>query len=100
MIKMGQNCLEIKTIEQFLNKNVRPYLASHNGNIEIVEFKEGILEVKLLGSCVNCPAAKETLNNRVIKLLEEEFSEIKDIKIVTGVSDDLLNQAKKILQKR
>jgi Fe-S cluster biogenesis protein NfuA len=97
---MGKNCLKINTIEEFLDKNVRPFLASHNGNLEIISFKKGVLEIKLLGSCANCPASQETLDNKVIKLLEDEFSEIKEVKSVKGVSNDLINKAKEILKKR
>ena len=100
MSKMKKKSLQIETIDNFLDKNVRPYLASHNGNVKIVSFKKGILEIKLLGSCANCPASQETLDNKVIKLLEKEFSEIKEVKSVKGVSNDLIAQAREILKQR
>ncbi len=97
---MTKKSLQIKTIDDFLDKNVRPYLASHNGNVKIVSFEKGVLKIRLVGLCANCPASQETLDNKVIKLLEEEFSEIKEVKSVKGVSNDLIAQARKILKQR
>ena len=97
---MAKKSLKIETIDDFLDKNVRPYLASHNGDVKIVNFKKGVLEIKLLGSCANCPASQETLDNKVIKLLEEEFSEIKEVKSIKGVSNDLIAQARELLKQR
>lgn len=37
-------------IEKILEVNVRPKLADHYGNIELVSFDDGIVEVKLLGA--------------------------------------------------
>ena len=100
MSKMTKKSLSLETIEDFLDENVRPYLASHNGNVKIVNFENGVLKIKLLGSCANCPASQETLDNKIIKLLEKEFSEIKEIESVKGVSNDLIAQARKILKQR
>ena len=100
MSKMKEYSPSIRELEDFMDKNVRPYLASHNGNLEIVDFKKGVLKLKLLGACVNCPAAEETLDKKIIKLLKEEFPEIKEVKSIKGVSDKLMSQAKDILKKR
>jgi Fe-S cluster biogenesis protein NfuA/nitrite reductase/ring-hydroxylating ferredoxin subunit len=40
---------------------VRPYLASHDGDVELVSLDEGILRLKLLGSCHGCGASQATL---------------------------------------
>ncbi len=37
-------------IEKILEVNVRPKLAEHYGNIELVSVEDGIVEVKLLGN--------------------------------------------------
>ena len=99
MSKMTEQNLKVEEIEEFLDQNVRPYLASHYGDVNVVKFADGVLEIKLAGACANCPAAEETLQNRVINQLEEEFTQI-EIETKEGVSEDLLNQAKEILKKR
>ncbi|MBQ1303716.1 MAG: NifU family protein, partial [Erysipelotrichaceae bacterium] len=34
--------------------HLRPYIMGDGGDIEFVEFKDGIVTVRLLGACVGC----------------------------------------------
>jgi Fe-S cluster biogenesis protein NfuA len=47
-------------ITQALEK-VRPLLQSHGGNVELLEVKEGLVRLRLKGSCRSCPSSAETL---------------------------------------
>jgi len=60
----------------------------------------GSSNTDLIARVSHLPAAGETLDNKVIKLLKEEFGAIKEIKSVKGVSDNLMTQDKDILKKR
>lgn len=40
---------------------VRPYLRSHEGDVEVVSLADGVLWLKLLGSCNGCGASAATL---------------------------------------
>lgn len=69
-------------IRNVVEADVRPYLRSHGGDIEIVAFdKEKQLHVQLRGACGSCPAAKMTLYYVVEEALEAEFPE-EGIKVV------------------
>ena len=59
-------------IEKILEANVRPKLADHYGNIELVSVEDGIVEVKLLGQCKGCISAKYTIED----LVEAEFKKL------------------------
>ncbi len=54
-----------------INK-LRPYLQRDGGDIEFVEFKEGIVYVKMLGACAGCSMLDETLKDGVEQILLEE----------------------------
>lgn len=89
---------KIIEIEKVLNDKVRPYLKNHGGNVVIKEYKEGILKVKLIGQCANCASAKST-NEELIKYnLLKEIPSIKDVILVEGVNDELLDFAKNFLK--
>ncbi|HEY4305392.1 MAG TPA: NifU family protein [Gemmatimonadaceae bacterium] len=45
--------------------DVRPYLASHGGNVELVAIDGGVARVRLTGSCHGCAASELTLRARV-----------------------------------
>ncbi|MFA9422569.1 MAG: NifU family protein [Sedimentibacter sp.] len=84
-------------IEQTLDLYVRPQLSQHYGNLEVLDFKDGTLEVKLLGQCSNCPSSKYTIEHFVVQELRKYISEVKNVVLIDGVSDELLNFARKIL---
>ncbi|MBR3398122.1 MAG: NifU family protein [Lachnospiraceae bacterium] len=89
-----------KRIEKVIEVSVRPQMGEHQGDIEIVEIKDDILKVRFLGRCSNCPAANMTLESLVCSAIAEEIPEIKDVILVSGVSEDLLSVAKDMLKQR
>jgi Fe-S cluster biogenesis protein NfuA len=89
----------IKKIEQVLDEYVRPKLAAHYGNVKVINFNDGILEIKLEGQCSNCPSARSTIDDIIEGELKEHVSEIKKVVLIEGVSDDLIDFAKKLLNK-
>ena len=88
----------IAEIEILLDQKVRPLFANHGGGIQIVSLEEGILKVKMLGACSQCAAASSEVEEIVTKEVKEAFPEIKDVVLVTGVSEDLIAAAREFLR--
>ena len=65
-------------IEDVLEK-LRPYLNSDGGDIEFIKFEDGVVFVKLLGACGNCPHRNDTIKGGVLAALTDEIPEVKDI---------------------
>ena len=42
-------------------EEVRPYLDSHGGDVELVEVRDGVVRLRMRGSCEGCPASAMTL---------------------------------------
>lgn len=84
-------------IEQVLDKYVRPRLSEHNGELKIIDFDDGILKVRLLGQCCNCPSAHITFKDIVEGEIKKHIPEIDEVVLVEGVSDEMVELAKKIL---
>ncbi len=71
-------------VEQALD-SVRPYLATHGGNVELVEITPPeIVTIRLLGACDGCPASGLTLSEGVEKAIKEYCPEITTIKKARG----------------
>jgi Fe-S cluster biogenesis protein NfuA len=51
--------LEVR-VQQALER-VRPYLRSHGGNVELVSVKDGVIRLRMDGSCHGCPSSALTL---------------------------------------
>lgn len=87
-------------IEQVLDERVRPVLHRHNGNVEIVSFEDGVLSVRLLGMCTNCPSALATTEALVGGEVKAALSYVQSVMLVSGVSDGMLEMAREILLSR
>ena len=88
-------------IEQVIAEKIRPILKAHQGDIEVVEITtDGIVKVRMTGACASCPCAQQTLSDTVEEELREACPEVKGVEAVYQVSDDLIQQALKILQKK
>jgi Fe-S cluster biogenesis protein NfuA len=62
--------------------HLRPYIMGDGGDIEFVEFKDGIVTVRLLGACVGCSLIDVTLNNGIKNWIMEEVPNVKDVVLV------------------
>jgi len=66
-------------IEKALEK-VRPMLMADGGNVDLVEVTgDGVVKLKLTGSCGCCPMSQMTLKMGIEKLLRKEVPEIKEV---------------------
>ena len=73
----------IDRIEQTLD-TLRPYIASHRGHVEVVDFDErdGVLLVRLGGTCQGCAASTVTLKQGIESRLREAVPEVKHVEAV------------------
>lgn len=62
-------------IEKVLDEQIRPALASHGGDIEVIDFENKKLFVKLTGGCQGCSSSSATLKEGIERLLMGQFSE-------------------------
>lgn len=90
---------DLRRIEAVLDERVRPALRAHGGEIEIDRLKDGVLYVKLLGQCAGCPSADLTSETIVEAELTAALPElVRKVAVIQTVSDELWEQAKKLLR--
>lgn len=58
---------------------VRPYLKSHGGDCELVSVRDGIVRLRLHGTCGSCPSSSLTMKNAVEEALYDAAPEILEI---------------------
>lgn len=70
-------------LQQALDE-VRPFMHSHGGDVELVAVKPpDTVEIRLVGSCHGCPASSETLREGVEKAIRAHCPEIAHINQVS-----------------
>jgi Fe-S cluster biogenesis protein NfuA/nitrite reductase/ring-hydroxylating ferredoxin subunit len=63
--------------------SVRPYLGSHGGDVELLDISpEGVVRLKLLGTCQGCPSSSVTLKFAVEEAIETAAPEVTAIEVV------------------
>ena len=61
-------------------EKVRPMLMADGGNLDLVEATEdGVVKLKLTGTCGCCPMSQMTLKMGIEKILKQEIPEIKEV---------------------
>ena len=90
---------DMKRIETVLDEKVRPALRAHGGEIAADRLEDGVLYVKLLGQCAGCPSADLTNESLVEAELTAAVPElVEKVVVVQNVSDELWEQAKRLLR--
>jgi Fe-S cluster biogenesis protein NfuA len=52
---------------------VRPYIAEHGGDVEVLGVESGVVRLRLTGACSGCTSASETLRHGVEQALRENL---------------------------
>ena len=68
-------------VENVLDE-LRPYLMSDGGNVELVEIEGPVVRLRLQGACGSCPSSAMTLRMGIERKLKEEIPEIDEIEQV------------------
>ena len=68
-------------VEKVLDK-IGPSLAADVGNAELVNVEDGVVKVKLKGSCAGCPMSQMTLKWGVENYLKKKIPQVKSVESV------------------
>ena len=78
-----QEKFDLDEIEQkivkILDQKIRPAVARDGGDIKFKGYKDGVVKVKLQGSCSGCPSSTMTLKQGVKNLLCHYLPEVKEV---------------------
>jgi Fe/S biogenesis protein NfuA len=69
----------LRKIEILFDEQIRPALASHGGNVEVVDIDNNRLFVRLVGGCQGCSSSKATLKDGIQTLVKKNFPDIIEV---------------------
>jgi Fe-S cluster biogenesis protein NfuA len=72
---------------------VRPYLRSHGGNVELLGLDDGVVRLRLQGSCHSCPSSSVTMRQTIEEAIYGKAPEVSAVEVeadaaVPGVAGD------------
>ena len=88
----------LQSIEAVIEKNVRPRLQSHGGDVEVLSCEEGVCRIRLLGHCSGCPSAFITTEEIIKEEVTGALPQVKDVVLVQETSPELLDFARALLR--
>lgn len=62
-------------------EDVRPYIHSHGGEVEVVGAHRGVVRVRMSGACSGCTASAITLREGVEEALRENFAGFSSLEV-------------------
>jgi Fe-S cluster biogenesis protein NfuA/nitrite reductase/ring-hydroxylating ferredoxin subunit len=68
-------------------EQVRPYMESHGGNVELLSLEDGVARLRLEGSCSDCSASAVTLELAIKQALEQAAPDLDGLE-VEGVAPE------------
>lgn len=69
---------DISKVEAILNL-VRPAMQADGGNVELVSVSDGVVQVRLLGTCIACPSKELSIKFGIEKTLKDHLSWVKQV---------------------
>nr|CAG4636359.1 EOG090X0A0R [Eubosmina coregoni] len=84
-------------IKELLDTRIRPTVQEDGGDIIFKSFKDGIVYLKMQGSCTSCPSSMVTLKNGVQNMLQFYIPEVVAVEQIK--EDELDIKAKEELEK-
>ena len=58
---------------------IRPALQADGGDVELIDVREGVVSVRLVGACGGCPMSTMTLRNGIERILKQDVPEVKEV---------------------
>jgi Fe-S cluster biogenesis protein NfuA/nitrite reductase/ring-hydroxylating ferredoxin subunit len=72
---------DVETRVRHALDTVRPYLGSHGGDVELLGVDDGVVRLRLLGSCDGCPSSSVTLQLAVEGAVQAAAPEVSRIEV-------------------
>ncbi len=83
----GLHPLDVETRVVRALEEVRPYLQSHGGNVELLGVEEGVARLRMEGSCKGCPSSTMTLKLAIEEAIQKTAPDLEGIE-AEGVAEE------------
>ncbi len=74
-----------RQINKVIEKQINPAIAGHGGAVELVDYVDKNIFLRLTGGCQGCAASTATLRNGIERILRENFGS--DVNEIIDVTD-------------
>ena len=79
----------VAMIKELLDTRIRPTVQEDGGDIVYMGFDDGVVKLKMQGSCTSCPSSIVTLKNGVQNMLQFYIPEVVAVEQIFDESDEV-----------
>jgi len=90
----------VAMIKELLDTRIRPTVQEDGGDIVYMGFEDGVVKLKMQGSCTSCPSSVVTLKMGVQNMLQFYIPEVKSVEQVETEEDSMSQEAFNQLEAR
>jgi Fe-S cluster biogenesis protein NfuA len=81
LLLYGLHPIDLETRVRQALEQVRPLLRSHGGNVELLKILNGVVRLRLQGSCDGCPSSAQTLKLAIEEAIYAKAPDIAGIEV-------------------
>jgi Fe-S cluster biogenesis protein NfuA len=82
LLLYGLHPLDLQTRVLEALDRVRPQLRSHGGNVELLGIREGVVRLRMQGSCHGCASSAQALKQTIEEAIHEKAPDVTGIEFV------------------
>ncbi|XP_017870874.1 PREDICTED: NFU1 iron-sulfur cluster scaffold homolog, mitochondrial [Drosophila arizonae] len=82
----------VMMIKELLDTRIRPTVQEDGGDIVFMGYENGVVKLKMQGSCSSCPSSIVTLKNGVQNMLQFYIPEVESVEQVFDEADKVANK--------
>ena len=71
-------------VKHVIEMQINPAIANHGGSVRLIEIRDDVVYLEMMGGCQGCGMAAATLAQGIRRILMETVPEIRDIVDVTN----------------
>lgn len=90
----------VQMIKELLDSRIRPTVQEDGGDIIFMGYEDGIVKLKMQGSCSSCPSSIVTLKNGVQNMLQFYIPEVQSVEQVKDEADKVVETEFDKLEKK
>jgi Fe-S cluster biogenesis protein NfuA len=77
----GLHPLDVEARVRQALDDVRPYLRSHGGNVELLSVTDGVVRLRLQGSCHSCPSSAVTMQQTIEEAILAKAPDVTSVEV-------------------
>ncbi len=77
----GADSAAAERVVQIALDEVRPYIHSHGGEVEVLTVTDGVVQLRMHGTCNGCTSAGETIARRIEVSLREHWIDFRRVEM-------------------